>query len=163
MVPDPASDPDADGDPASVPDVDADADPEPDSSSHETVTLAFELAAIRQFADPRAVLKDARRWTESIGIVGDEPTPVIRKFGREHGYRLDFFSGSRTERESLETIVNQPEHAADRFVLVAADEELSEYAEGLGWEYLTSEEAAETAGWPLATEPDDDGEDEAWF
>lgn len=137
---------------------------EPDGGDHETVTLAFELAAIRRFADPRGVLDDARRWTRSIGIVSDEPTPVVRKFGREHGYRLDFFSGSRTKRESLRSIITQPEHDADRFVLVAADETLREEAEGLGWEFLTAAEAAETAGWPLATEAEDDGDDEdVWF
>lgn len=138
------------------------------SEAPETITLAFELAALRRFAHPGRVLADARGWTSSIGVVSDEPTPVVRKFGREHGYRFDFFSGSRSKRESLEVIVRQPEHDADRFVLVAlADPGLREHAEGLGWEFRPLAEAAETAGWPLATEPDDEGDADAdedvWF
>lgn len=136
------------------------------TEGHDTVTLAFELAALRRFADPAGVLADAHHWTTSIGVASDESTPVVRKFGREHGYRFDFFSGSRSERESLQVIIDQPEHDADRFVLVAEGEALREYAEGIGWEFLTVEEAAETAGWPLHTGETDDGEDpgdDTWF
>ena len=37
------------------------------------MTLAFELSALQQFADPNAVLEDARQWSQYVGVVANEP------------------------------------------------------------------------------------------
>jgi hypothetical protein len=131
----------------------------------ETITLAFELAALERLTDPAGVISDTQRWTSHLGIVSDEPTHLVRKRARDYGFNPDFLPGPRDKPESLVKIRNQPEHSADRFVLVSADEDLEETAERAGWEYRPIEEAAETAGWRLAPETeevDDDAERSGW-
>ncbi len=126
----------------------------------ETITLAFELAALERLADPAGVVRDTLRWTDHLGIVSDEPTHLVRKRARDYGFNPDFLPGPREKSESLAKIRHQPEHSADRYILVAVDETVRERAEQLGWEYRPVAEAAETAGWRLATEPDDEDDTE---
>lgn len=127
---------------------------------HGTITLAFELKALERLADPSAVIRDTARWTDHLGIVSDEPTHLVRKRARDYGFSPDFLPGPREKSESLVKIRNQPEHAADRYILVAVDESVRETAERSGWEYRPIEEAAETAGWRLTTETEDEDENE---
>ena len=115
----------------------------------ETITLAFELAALERLADPAGVLRDTKRWTNHLGIVSDEPTHLVRKRARDYGLSPDFLPGPRDRPESLAKIRNQPEHSADRFVFVSADKALQPVAERHGWEFRAIEDAAETAGWRL--------------
>lgn len=126
----------------------------------ETITLAFELAALERLADPAGVIRDTQRWTDHLGIVSDEPTHLVRKRARDYKFNPDFLPGPRTKPESLVKIRNQPEHGADRYILVSGDEAIRETAERTGWEFRPIEEAAETAGWRLATEPDESDDDE---
>lgn len=121
----------------------------------ERITLAFELAALERLTDPGGVISDTRGWTDHMGIVSDEPTHLVRKRARDYGFNPDFLPGPRTKPESLIKVNNQPEHEADRYVLVSADESIEETAESAGWEYRHVEEAAETAGWRLTAETDD--------
>jgi hypothetical protein len=123
----------------------------------DTITIAFELAALDRLVDPGRVLKDTRRWTDHLGIVSDEPSHVVRKRARDHGITPDFLPGPRDRPGSLVKIKNQPEHDADRFIFVSTDEGLSSVAEQHGWEFRLVEEAAETAGWQLH---DGDSEDD---
>jgi hypothetical protein len=128
----------------------------------ETITLAFELAALERLADPAAVVRDTRQWTDHLGIVSDEPTHLVRKRARDYGFNPDFLPGPREKPQSLVKVGNQPEHGADRYILVAVDEDIEEAAEAAGWEYRPVEEAAETAGWritPGPEETDDDGDE----
>ena len=113
------------------------------------MTLAFELAALRELADPGAVFTDARRWTAYVGVVSDEPTYVVTNFTRKHRVRQDFFSGPRGVEESLENISQQFD--TDRHVFVGVDEEDEAVADATDWEFLHVEDAAEAAGWTLAT------------
>lgn len=134
-----------------------------DDAESTDITLAFELAALRRLSNPQGVVTDARYWTSSIGLVTDESTPVVRKFARDNSFNPDFLPGSRDKRSSLVKVINQPEHEADRYILVAVDESIRERAEEVGWEFLTVEEAAETAGWTVTVdEDDDDGDHTGW-
>jgi hypothetical protein len=115
----------------------------------DTITLAFELAALERLADPSGVISDTQRWTNHLGIVSDEPSYLVRKRARDYGFTPDFLPGPRTRSESLVKVKNQPEHAADRYIYVSADEAMRAAAEEHGWEFRPVEEAAETAGWRL--------------
>ena len=128
--------------------------------ARETITLAFELAALERLADPAGVLKDTQRWTDHLGIVSDEPTHLVRKRARDYGLTPDFLPGPRDREGSLINVRNQPEHNADRYVLVSVDEGIKEHAERYDWEYRHIEEAAETAGWRLTTETGEEDDDE---
>ncbi|MFO7926370.1 MAG: DUF7124 domain-containing protein [Halobacteriota archaeon] len=115
----------------------------------DIITLAFDLAALERLADPAGVIRDTMRWTDHLGIVSDEPSYLVRKRARDYGFNPDFLPGPRTRSESLVKIRNQPEHAADRYIYVSADESLEAVAEQHGWEFSPIEEAADTAGWRL--------------
>ena len=128
----------------------------PDSG---TMTLAFELSALQALADPEAVFDDARRWAKYVGVVSDEPTYVVTNFTRKHRVRQDFFSGPRGVKESLENISQQFD--TDRHVFVGVDADDEAVADATDWEFLHVEDAAEAAGWTLATdEPEDEEPDD---
>jgi hypothetical protein len=111
------------------------------------MTLAFELAALRELSAPGEVFADARRWTEYVGVVSDEPTYVVTNFTRKRRIRQDFFSGPKSKAESLENVREQFD--TDRHVFVGASEADRDLAADAGWEYLGVEEAAEAADWEL--------------
>ncbi|WP_336343754.1 DUF7124 domain-containing protein [Halalkalicoccus ordinarius] len=114
------------------------------------MTLAFDLAALQALAEPDQVFTDARQWTEYVGVVSEKPTYVVTNFTRKHRIRQDFFSGPRGREESLESVKDQFD--TDRHVFVGTGEEDRTLAESVGWEYLPIEDAAEAAGWTLATD-----------
>ncbi len=114
------------------------------------MSLAFDLAALQELAEPDRVFTDARQWTEYVGVVSEKPTYVVTNFTRKHRIRQDFFSGPRGREESLESVKDQFDTA--RHVLVGTAEEDRELAERVGWEYLPVEDAAEAAGWELAAD-----------
>ena len=113
------------------------------------MTLAFELDALKALADPNAVFNNARQWTEYVGVVSEKPTYVVTNFTRKHRVRQDFFSGPRGVEESLENISQKFD--TDRHVFVGVDEEDEAVADATDWEFLHVEDAAEAAGWTLAT------------
>ncbi|RAW46824.1 hypothetical protein DQW50_00015 [Halorubrum sp. 48-1-W] len=128
-----------------------------DSGGSSDMTLAFELEALKTLADPNAVFSGARQWTEYVGVVSEKPTYVVTNFTRKHRVRQDFFSGPRGVEESLENIKSQFD--TDRHVFVGTDEDDVAVAEATGWEFLDVKDAAEAAGWTLAT-PNEDEEPE---
>jgi hypothetical protein len=111
------------------------------------MTLAFDLEALRQLAQPDEVFTDARQWTEYVGVVSEQPTYVVTNFCRKHRIRQDFFSGPRTREESLDNVREQ--FGTDRHVFVGVDEEDEQLADAAGWEFLHVEDAAEAADWEL--------------
>jgi hypothetical protein len=117
------------------------------------MTLAFELSALEAVADPTDVFSGARRWTEYVGVISEQPTYVVTNFTRKNRIRQDFFSGPRGRRESLENVKGQFD--TERHVFIGTDDEDKELAEDLDWEYLPVTEAAEAAGWTLG-----DGDEE---
>ena len=130
----------------------------------DTITLAFELAALERLADPAGVIRDTQRWTDHLGIVSDEPTHLVRKRARDYGFSPDFLPGPRKRPESLAKIRHQPEHAADRYIFVSGDVGLQCVAVGHGWEFREIEDAADTAGWRRhsGTTDSEDGEHTGW-
>ncbi|WP_276272709.1 DUF7124 domain-containing protein [Haloarcula litorea] len=128
------------------------------------MTLAFDLDALKELAEPDSVFNDARQWSEYVGVISDQPTYVVTNFTRKHRIRQDFFSGPRGREESLENVGEQFD--TDRHVFVGTDGDDADLAEAAGWEYLPVEQAADAAGWelgepqpPEATTSDDDGDE----
>jgi hypothetical protein len=122
------------------------------------MTLAFDLAALQRLADPGEVFSDARRWTEYVGVVSDEPTYAVTNYTRKHRIRQDFFSGPKEKGESLENVREQ--FGTERHVYVGVDEADRDLAAETGWEYLDVEAAAEAADWELG-DPDAEREEAA--
>ncbi|WP_338737643.1 DUF7124 domain-containing protein [Haloplanus salilacus] len=119
-----------------------------------TMTLAFELEALKRLADPNAVFDDARKWTEYVGVLSDRPTYVVTNFTRKRRIRQDFFSGPRGVDESLENVRDQFD--TDRHVFVGTTDEDRAAAEAADWEFLSVEEAAEFAEWDLGEPSEED-------
>jgi len=114
------------------------------------MTLAFELSALEALADPTEVVSDARRWTEYVGVISEQPTYVVTNFTRKHRIRQDFFSGPRGREESLDNVKRQFD--TERHVFVGTDDADADLAEGVDWEFLALEAAADAAGWTLAAD-----------
>ena len=123
-----------------------------DGGGSTDMTLAFELEALKELADPEAVFSDARSWSEYVGVISEKPTYVVTNFTRKNRIRQDFFSGPRGRAESLENV--QSQFQTDRHVFVGMTEEDEELAESVGWEFLPLEQAADAADWGL-----DEGEE----
>jgi hypothetical protein len=121
-----------------------------DGGGSTDMTLAFELEALKELADPEAVFSDARSWSEYVGVISEKPTYVVTNFTRKNRIRQDFFSGPRGRAESLENVKEQ--FQTDRHVFVGLDEEDEALAESVEWEFLHLEDAAEAASWELTSE-----------
>jgi hypothetical protein len=113
------------------------------------VTLAFELSALRKFADPETVFRDAREWSHHVGVVAND-TEAVRAFVRENGLRQDFELGKRDKWLVMEGI--RDESDTTRYVFVGASMEDRRLADHLGWEFVTVSEAAEKADWTLESD-----------
>ena len=111
------------------------------------LTLAFELSALRALADPNTVFNEARRWSEYVGVVSEELTYVVTNFTRKRRIRQDFFSGPKGKGESLASVREQ--FGTDRHVFVGTEDADANLAEGVDWEFVPVESAADAAGWEL--------------
>ncbi len=125
-------------------------------SDSGSMTLAFELAALQAVAEPSEVFSDARRWSEYVGVISDEPTYVVTNFTRKRRIRQDFFSGPKGRGESLAAVKEQFD--TERHVFVGTDDADAALAEEHGWEFQAIEDAADAAGWTLAAAADEDAE-----
>ncbi|PSQ54593.1 hypothetical protein BRD12_01460 [Halobacteriales archaeon SW_12_67_38] len=101
------------------------------------MTLAFELSALEALADPTEVVSDARRWTEYVGVISEQPTYVVTNFTRKHRIRQDFFSGPRGREESLDNVKRQFD--TERHVFVGTNDADADLAEGVDWEDAPAE------------------------
>ena len=124
------------------------------SGASGQMTLAFELEALEELAEPDAVFQDARQWSDYVGVVSEEPTYVVTNFTRKNRIRQDFFSGPRGREESLRSV--QEQFDTERHVFVGTNEEDRQLAEEVGWEYQPVEDAAEAADWKLAEDDEVD-------
>ncbi|WP_411965824.1 hypothetical protein [Haloferax sp. YSMS24] len=116
------------------------------------MTLAFELEALKRLANPNEAFADARTWTEYVGVVSEKPTYVVTNFTRKERIRQDFFSGPRGVAESLDNVMRQFD--TDRHVYIGTTDDDRALAEEADWEYLSVEDAADAAGWALASDDD---------
>ena len=127
-----------------------------DGGGSTDMTLAFELEALKELADPEAVFSDARSWSEYVGVISEKPTYVVTNFTRKNRIRQDFFSGPRGRAESLENVMDQ--FQTDRHVFVGLTDEDADLAGSVGWEFLPLDQAAAAAEWGLAEEDEPDEE-----
>lgn len=121
----------------------------------EQVTVAFSIEALEQVRSPARVMDQTKGWARSVGLVSDRPMHAQTGFARTHGFDYSFHSGPRDLLESLPSIMGQPEHRADRYLLIGANQP-PDTIEQLGWAYLPIEEAARAADWTLAENDEDD-------
>jgi len=119
-----------------------------------TMTLAFELAALKRLADPSAVYAETQGWSDYFGVVSDRPAYVVNKYTRDKLIQHDFEPGPDGMYSTLEDMRTHFE--TDRYVFVGTDEADRDRAESVGWEFLPLEQAAEAADWTLSSEPDDE-------
>ncbi|MFC7188664.1 DUF7124 domain-containing protein [Halocatena marina] len=117
------------------------------SSGNSDMTLAFELEALKQLAEPDTVFTNTRQWSSYVGVVSEKPTYVVTNFTRKKRIRQDFFSGPRGKQESLTNVKQQFD--TNRHVFIGTTDEDEALAEETGWEYLDIEDAAEAAEWEL--------------
>lgn len=110
------------------------------------MTLAFDIAALDEFANPQAVFADARQWSRYVGVVGDDPRAVSACVDR-HGLQQDYEIGTLEPYAVLSKL--KWEADTDRYVFVGSTEEDRELADYTGWEYVPVRQAAENAGWTL--------------
>lgn len=110
----------------------------------ETMTLAFELAALQRTREPQAVVVDARRWAQHVGLLSADPD-AADAFSAEHLVRRDF--QVRSTVLSLRRLSSR--FQTERHVLVGDASEQPESLPQDGWEYLGLEDAATAAGWDL--------------
>jgi hypothetical protein len=120
-------------------------DADPGERSGE-LTLAVALDAARSYADPAAVVADARRWSRYVGIVGAD-TDAVASFAETHGIDDDFALGDRDlwrAMADLRAAADTPRH-----VFIGAGPEHRRIADHVEWEYLSAHEAAQKAEWRL--------------
>lgn len=110
------------------------------------MTLAFELAAFRRFADPDGVLADADEWSRYVGLVAND-TDALASYVRAHDLRQDFELGDRDKWLALADLRAATD--TDRHVFVGTSADDRRAAEHTGWEFVPVVEAAEKAGWGL--------------
>ena len=116
---------------------------------HGELTLAFTLDAIERLEDPAAVFEDAKSWSHHVGIVDDDRDGIgafLERHELEHDYDLEDMD-RWLALESIRNATDTPRH-----VYVGIDLEDRRVADHTGWEYVQLAEAAERAGWAIATE-----------
>lgn len=110
----------------------------------ETMTLAFELAALQRVRDPQAVVVDARRWAQNVGLLSTDSDDADA-FSAEHLVRRDF-----QMRPTLSNLFYlRSRFETERYVLVGDAAEEPDYLPQHRWEYLRLGDAATAADWEL--------------
>ena len=113
-----------------------------------SLTLAFDVAALRRLRDPGEVVADARTWADHVGVVTTDALPALTKFTRDNGLDPDFTSGpTGVDAETLSDAMAA--HETDRYVYVGTTDDHRELATAAGWEYRSVEDAASAAEWRL--------------
>lgn len=108
------------------------------------MTLVFELAAVREFADPSRVFADAREWSRYVGVVGNDRAAVAA-FVDAHDLRQDLEVGDRDTWLAMAAIREATDTERHVFVGTTADDR--RLADHLGWEFRSPGDVAAAAGW----------------
>lgn len=112
------------------------------------MTLVFSLAALERLARPADAIADAQRWSRHVGVVADDASR-LRATIEEAGAEPDVVSGEGGKAGSLSAI--RQRFPTERHVFLSTVEADGQMARALGWEFLPLSEAAEKAGWELAS------------
>lgn len=110
----------------------------------ETMTPAFELAALRKAREPQAVVVDARRWAQNVGLTATD-SGADHAFSSENLVRRDFQVAPTTS--NFQHLSSR--FTTERHVLVGAGTDRPDYLPQLHWEYVSLADAASAAGWKL--------------
>jgi len=113
-----------------------------------SLTLAFDLVALRRLRDPNEAFADARTWTAQLGIVAAADLPTLTKFTRDNDLDPDFTSGPGGVTPDTLADVTET-YDTDRYVYVGTTDDQRALATAADWEYQSVEEAAAAAEWRL--------------
>lgn len=111
------------------------------------LTLAFDLRALKRLENPRAVYRDAREWSTSVGVISDAPPELVQHHAGRRRLEHDFVAGNAGMEAGLDA--TRRCHETPRHVLVGATDDHRRATRGTDWEYQPVEEAAAAAGWVL--------------
>lgn len=116
-------------------------------SAGETMTLLLSVAAVERLAAPAAAIEDARRWSDYVGVVGNDAAATEPVEAYVDGIEADpdFVAGAAVG--SLAAV--RQRFRTDRHVVVGTSDADREVAAALGWEYLPLETAAAKAEWAV--------------
>ena len=113
----------------------------------ETVTLVFELDALKRVRDPQAVVVDARRWAQNVCLATSDPT-VAKTFSTTNLLRWEC-----QVAPTASALQQLPQRfQTDRYVLVGEASGRPDYLPTDQWEYRNLVVAAEAANWELETQ-----------
>jgi hypothetical protein len=112
----------------------------------DTITLAFELSALRQGREPQAVVVDARRWAQNVGLASTD-SDTAHAFSTEHLIRRDCQVAPTTS--NFQRLSSR--FTTERHVLVGEGPDRPEFL-AQHWEYFPLADAASAASWELDTE-----------
>ena len=124
----------------------------PHGGGVDDMATAYTYEALKRLEEPAAAVRDSKRWSDWIGIVGDVPAHVIGTFQRRHGIDADFFNGTGTgPGERLAGVDEHSMFYSERMVVVGVpgEEAIAEKAE---WEFVPLSDAATNAGWNVMPE-----------
>ena len=128
----------------------------PHGGGVDDMATAFTYEALKRLEKPAAAVRDSKRWSDWIGIVGDVPAHVIGTFQRNHGIDADFFNGTGTgPGERLAGVDEHSMFYSERMVVVGLPGEEG-IAEAAGWEFVPLSDAATNAGWEVQSDPEDE-------
>jgi hypothetical protein len=113
----------------------------------DSIALAFELAALRQVREPQAVIVDARRWAQNVGLVSTDSC-AAHAFSAEHLIRRDFQVAPTTS--NFQQLSGRS--TTERHVLVGEAPDRPDYLPRKHWEYFALGDAASAASWELDNE-----------
>jgi len=109
-----------------------------------TMTLAFELAALRQAREPQAVVVDARRWAQHVGLTTTDHD-AAGALSAEHLVRRAF--QVRPTVENFRGLCSR--FPTQRHVLIGDGPDRPDSLPDDQWEYLGLDDAAGAAGWEV--------------
>ena len=107
----------------------------------ETMTLAFELAAIQQARGPQAVIVETRRRAQNVSLI-TEDAGAAHAFSSENLVRRDFQVMPTTS--NIRHLRNQ--FTKERHVLIGEALDRPDYLPQHHWEYFVLADAASAAG-----------------
>lgn len=118
-----------------------------------SMTLVLTVSAVERLADPAAVVADARRWSDTVGIVGGTRASISEVQTYVDGLAAEPDVVAGRSGGGLASIRQQL--PTERHVLVGTTDEQADIGAALGWEFLAVETAAEEAGWSLVPRAED--------